>query len=74
MCRLGRTVLGENEIDTNHIKASPTHIKILRSLHVFIDGNSLNGNGEAKPSGENLAPSSNHVVNKNRIPPGNNLA
>lgn len=35
---------------------------------LFLDGNSLNGE-IVKPSGENIAPL-NHVVNKNRIPPG----
>lgn len=35
---------------------------------LFLDGNSLSGE-TIKPSGENVAPS-NHVVNKNRIPPG----
>lgn len=37
-------------------------------VFVFSDGNSTNGE-TIKPSGENVAPS-NHVVNKNRIPPG----
>lgn len=38
------------------------------SLRLFSDGNSVSGE-TLKPSGENVAPS-NHVVNKNRIPPG----
>lgn len=35
---------------------------------IFSDGSSLNGETK-QPSGENVAPS-NHVVNKNRVPPG----
>lgn len=34
---------------------------------VFLDGNSFSV--DARPAAENVAPS-NHVVNKNRIPPG----
>lgn len=31
----------------------------------------MNGDSMAyKPSGENIAPITNHVINKNRIPPG----
>lgn len=44
--------------------------EVLSFYHfTILDGNSSNGETFKQPSGENIAPS-NHVVNKNRIPPG----
>lgn len=65
--------IGGDEADSS-LKHSNGNGQTNNSSREHINGseNGKNGgsvNGETKPSGENVAPS-NHVVNKNRIPPG----
>lgn len=60
--------LQKKVITRKKIKAISSVHEMLSLSLLFLDGNSLSGE-TFKPSGENVAPS-NHVVNKNRIPPG----